>query len=148
MFLHWTNKPIDKLEPRNYIQQHFKPSGFWFSKDKEWLEWCLEESMFIGENSYCYQLDIDMKNFIQIDTFDKLIQFQELYEQKHGINKNYIDWNKIKEKYDGIFFDNYKQIKLECNKLRLLNKLIWFYGIDVSSGCIFNVDCIKGFTKI
>ena len=104
--------------------------------------------MFISEDSNCYQLDINMENFIVIDEIDKLIKFQYEYGIKEGYFKNYINWAKVKEKYDGIFFDNYQKIKLECNKHNKLHELIWFYAIDVSSGCIFNVECIKCLAKL
>lgn len=151
MFYHWSNnkiKQLKKIEYKQYIG--FKPKGLWFSKDFDWFRWCIKNGMFIDESSYCYQLDISLNKFKIIDTIEKLLDFQSTYKYQEGVlNKlEYINWKKVSEDFDGIFFDNYVEIKLQCNSRGLINKLTWFYGIDVSSGVIFNIDCIKKFENI
>ena len=60
----------------------------------------------------------------------------ELSNENHFM----IDWSRVATLYDGIYFDNYITIK---NQINFSEKCWWYYGIDVSSGCIFNVKSIK-----
>lgn len=150
MFYHWTRNKIDKLKPIKYEQNsYFKPSGLWFSKDFEWLEWCDGSGLGLGSGSRCYELEISFDKFIIIDTFEKLMEFKINYAFVNQWNFDCIDWNKVSEEYDGIYFDNYYLIKSMCERHQhLLMSLTWFYALDINSGCIFNIDCVKKITEI
>lgn len=147
-FYHWARSPIPNGKPdfRVYKQNQYlmKPVGFWFSKNYEWIEWCESEGCICSrESALTYKLDINFTNVLVIDTIEKLFWLKS----KYGIVKN-IDWDKVSNDYDGIYFDNYYEIKSHLRTNRLFNEYLWYFGIDVNSGCIFNCRIIKNFVQI
>ncbi len=142
-YYHFSNKQIDKLLPRVYEQQPFilKPSGLWFSKNNEWLEWCESEGYKYTNQSFRYKLEIDFRGILVIDSIDNLNWFKKTYSKG-----NKIMWTDVATDYDGIYFDNYYEIKGFIRENKRFEEFLWYFGIDVNSGCIFNTRCIKNFT--
>ena len=141
-FYHWSRVTIPnaKFDYRSYKQNQYlmKPVGLWFSKNHEWIDWCESEGYgYSRETSYVYKLDIKFSNVLIIDTIEKLFWLKS----KYGIFKN-INWDQVALDYDGIYFDNYYEIKSHLRTNRLFNEYLWYFGIDVNSGCIFNCRII------
>jgi hypothetical protein len=58
---------------------------------------------------------------------------------KRFFSSTFIDWNKVSKSYKGI------QINYYSNKHRL--DMLWYYGWDCESGCIWDISCIKNIKK-
>ena len=144
-YYHYTDKIIEILDHKKYKQNNYKPSGLWFSKNNEWYEWCISEGFNISGLNNKYELGIDFEDILIIDTIDKLINFNDEYSICSSSSIMTIDWLNISTKYKGIFFDNYLNIKHYLSINDLMYKFIWYYAIDVSSGCIFDISAIKSF---
>jgi hypothetical protein len=147
-FYHWSRVPIlnVKLDYRTYKQNQYliKPVGLWFSKNYEWIDWCESEGFGYSRESSCaYQLEINFTNVLVINTIEKL----SWLKSKYKIYKN-IDWNRVATDYDGIYFDNYYEIKSHLITNKLFNEYLWYFGIDVNSGCIFNCRIIKNLFQV
>ena len=149
-------EPILELEKRKYIQKSdSKPQGLWYGFDMEWIKWCERETPdFISE--YIYRVFVDGSNILQIKNYNELIEFttkyydktnpsnifHTIYDKKNPINISYaisniyyIDWNEVSMEYDGIEINPFIR-KESC-------ELMWYFGWDVASGCIWNLDKVR-----
>lgn len=138
MCIHTSKKPIYKLQQKNYTQLHgMKPSGLWYGFGKEWID-CVESRMSQWKSEYLYEVNINNSNILQIKDYSELISFTKNYTsiiKSQFIDYSYyIDWNKVSSEYDGIEINPY------IRKARL--ELLWYYGWDVASGCVWNLDNI------
>ena len=143
-----------KIEFKKYINKKkiknngLKPVGLWYGFDDSWYNWCYDNEMpsFIS-NMNVYKLKIPRNlNILKIKTKKDLITFHnEYFKDDKTIYNNLkkiipeteyklIDWVKVKKNYDGIEF--YPYIKT------LIDKYYWYYSLDCSSGCIWNLENI------
>ena len=53
-----------------------------------------------------------------------------------------IDWAEVASKYDGIIISPYQW------SLRLDMEMMWYYGWDCASGCIWNISAIKELKEV
>lgn len=130
-----------KLDKSKTYQQEtgMKPNGFWFSIDKEnrdWKAFC--ESNDFGclnvRNEYRFSKDA---NILVIDTKEKVYEFYEKYKTSFFGRFCYIDWEKVANDYDGIFFPEYFwDIRYDTN-------FLWYYALDCVSGCVWNLNAIE-----
>lgn len=144
MRIHHTNKKEIK---NSYLYQQklgYKPSGLWYGINWEWEEWCKSEMpQWLHKNHF--SLEIDTTKILILDSVKKIEDFHKEYgelpdwmkKDKLKIIKNheYINWEKVAEKYSGIEISPYQY------SLRF--KLMWYYGWDIASGCIWSLDCIQ-----
>lgn len=156
--IHYTNEEFE-LKPLKYYQEDLhwqeKPNGLWVSVegDFDWKWWC-KDNDFRLENlriSYEVILKEDAK-ILHLTTSEEISDLTNHYpylkeEWNDPIGRRIcrtyeIDWNKIKEKYQGIVIAPYQW---EC---RLNINCDWYYGWDCASGCIWDIDCIKEFKLI
>lgn len=106
-----------------------KPNGLWLSIDDEWLRFCESNgfSTFDTSSYYVYEFEIkDWSNIYIIDSVENPLLY-----------KNHVDWNDLSSRYDGIAFLEYNRVKRD-----LTGGGLWFYGIDVSSICVWNTDIL------
>jgi hypothetical protein len=136
-----------KLKLKKYIQSfNMKPAGLWYSIGSAWKDWCEENaSYFLGK--YEYELTHANANILYIKTQEELEKFTEAYAPnfitggdgvhvKKGIySQFYVDWPAVSTKYDGIEINPYQP---SC-----AHKYMWYYGWDVSSGCIWNLNGVN-----
>ncbi len=147
-FTHLSKKPINSIhdeKPCKSNNSALKPKGLWFSKNNEWEEFCIGAGW---TNNYEYELEIDFDNFLIIDTIEKL---EQLIEKYYNPKTTCIKWNLIVKKYNGIYFNNYHSILNYVRSKSIFDlKYIWFYSVDVNSGCIFKASStnIKSCKKI
>ena len=125
-------------------KKSIKPHGFWYSLNDEWKEWCTTEMPhWIFPNNF--ELDIDMSKILLIQSTIDIIAFQKKYViEGHHQYDSFIDWGTVKKDYKGIEIQKYYHIKYMLG----YNFPIWFYGWDVSSGCIWDLSIIKNIKKI
>lgn len=141
---HITDSETIIKSDRRYPQDaFFKPHGLWYSFNDEWLQRCMQ-GMRDRIRKYKYTLDIDLSNILIISTIEELTEFNNKYSDEKLMYL--FDWNKIAQLYDGIEFRNYNQL-CHINKDVFL-KTMWIRSLDVSSGCIWNLKCLKSFEKI
>lgn len=136
------------LEPYSVEQDNsklwYKPLGLWYAVGDEWIDWC-DGNMTEWQHEHIFKLDIDMTDILHLNTDQKVLAFNTEYEVKDEISLRYmsmsrIDWERVAQEYKGIEISPY------AHRLRL--NIIWYYGWDVSSGCIWDVSCIKNVIKI
>ncbi len=167
MRIHISKYPIYELEKRHYNQgPNDKPQGFWYGFGKEWINWIESEDPkrkiehvyevdIDGSNilkiknyselaeftkEHVYEVDIDGSNILKIKNYSELAEFTK--EHGSGIRENpriifFIDWYTIGLRYDGIEINPY------IWQARLDTKFLWYYGWDIASGCIWNLDKVK-----
>jgi hypothetical protein len=141
--------PVDAVQKRDY-----KPEGFWYSLKDEWINWC-EGEQFYGDgvtgseiytikNRYLFEVSINEMVFTDLENKDKnkilvlsnsddLKKFTDQYMMKNMD----INWKKVVEDYGGIEIRNYRDLW----KYRFI--YMWFYGWDVSSGCLWRKSIIR-----
>ena len=138
--LHYGAEPVGKLELRNQEKcRVFKPNGFWVSVGDSWKEWC-ESECFGLKRLECVSKIIlkPTANILTLTSPEQLDEFSREYgEEKISIYFE-IDWAKVANEYDGIIITPY------IYERRL--ELMWYYGWDCASGCIWNTDCIQSIT--
>jgi hypothetical protein len=110
-----------------------KPAGFWYGFGNSWIQWTKSE-MPEWSGKYIYEVNIGNANVLKIDTYSKLLKFNDEFSAQSTPGISSIDWAKVSKKYDGIEIVPYQ------NNARMNFKLLWYYGWDVASGCIWNLD--------
>jgi len=125
----------------------FKPNGLWYSIDGEWEDWC-RDNMNHWIKKYNIELTIDESKILILKTIHQVDRFREEFESVSDYSDliKEVDWEKVKQWYPGIEIQNYHKIKewgfnpmFDC---------MWFYGWDVSSGCIWDLSIVKKYKKI
>ena len=142
--IHMTDSPkfnfIDQDIDDNSMSGIGKPRGLWYSMGREWMEWIEREKMDWWKK-YIYKVEINSKKILFLDTERKVKLFSKAYQRPGYFSMN-IHWGRIAEKYSGIEFNPYFW------HLRFEIGLLWYYGIDVPSGCIWNKAGIKSITRL
>jgi hypothetical protein len=112
--LHASNKALFKKdlfnpEMKNWVCEDkelsyilYNPSGLWYSKNIEY--WEGESNFNYIDSKYKYSFDISDLKIKKINNINQLIKFTEKYMRKDFYEKsaNIIDWEKVKEDYDGL----------------------------------------------
>lgn len=131
-----------------------KPSGFWVSVEGEddWKSWCLDEEYNLEwiENEFDVALS-ESANILTLSSVDDILKFTKEFtdssmDSEFDISTNHeyniaIRWSDLYSLYDGIIIAPYQWA---C---RLKFDTRWYYGWDVASGCIWNLDAIDSVTK-
>jgi hypothetical protein len=140
MRIHMSNKPIHKLEKRQYIQiPDTKPHGLWYGFGDEWIDWT-EMANPERKGKYIYETYINGSNILQIKDCSEIEKFTKEYGSGKQIIPGKIfsiDWFRTNIKYDGIEINPY------LDQARLLDKFLWYYSWDIASGCIWNLEKVK-----
>jgi len=141
-----TNKQYSRFLRPCKKQYEFKPDGLWYSIGDAWIDWCLGEQ-FGGIGKYIYEIELNPKaNMLFLDTPEKVFEFSEKYRRTDGIyalfNSVNIDWQKVSQDYDGIEINPY------FHELIFSHDLIWYYGWDVPSGCLWRAKAKKKITLL
>ena len=156
------NCDLDKnIKYRQIIS--FKPTCYWYSLGREWFDfWFLDSELEKVNNQVLCKIKIKRDTFATLSSKDKgkLLVIDSLEEVKK-INKKYgvlqrfrddgkpvrlINFQKLSEKYGGIEFRNYKQIRKQIKENKKLNwrrDYLWYFSLDVSSGCVWDLSLIE-----
>ena len=125
-----------KVHPADQSKYSFKPKGFWYAIGNAWIDWCKSE-MPDWINPYVYTINIlTENNMLYLDSKESVILFTERYEKEIVPHYKGIDWEQVNKDYDGVEFNPY------FYDIRFSFDHLWYSGIDVPSGVIFNTDII------
>lgn len=115
----------------NSTECFYKPHGLWYGIETSWIDWCLgNQPDWIGK--YIWELQVDEKNIIRIDSISDFEKFEEEFTIKNDrINLN---MPLLSSNYHGLEISQYFSSK------RLSS--FWYYGWDCASGCIWNTASI------
>lgn len=139
---HNTNKLLKKIKSIPITQQpesNFKPEGFWYSCNDEWLKW-VRVQMPKWEGKRNYKIELDYTNIITIRNYTQLKAFHKKYAAPmySGDPLNgYINWREVANAYKGIEICPY------LYKARFDREIRWYYSWDVASGCIWDASAVK-----
>lgn len=124
-YYHFSDTPIykNKLKEDKIVRTYNKnttfclnPVGLWYTVNFSFQEKLLKRDNYAFlARPYVYKLDLNLLNIRKIKNLDDLIDFVNYYFKEKPKNnfKNLIDWERVKEDYDG----------LEVNK-KTLNQLL------------------------
>ena len=136
----------EEIIPRDTAQPaaaSFKPRGLWYAIGTEWIDW-VRDNMSHWESDHAFKLELDDSKILHLG---KDMSFTE-FEEKFGV-KNYgmdvvtdIKWWKVKA-YDA---GRYSGIEIEHPWGPKPGH--WERTWDISSGCIWRANAIKGINKI
>lgn len=157
--VHYSAEPIERLEAdfkyKNGASQEMmsKPHGFWVSVESElkdgWKDWCISEEFHLDALVYAYQVFLkENSNLLHIKTSKEITDFTKTYggtyyetspfnPPKSIFDTFRINWPKLKETYQGIIISPYQ------GDIRLHLGVLWYYGWDCASGCIWDISCIQ-----
>lgn len=150
--IHMSNKFLTKNHLNfNYFNAPSirKPRGFWYSINIEWLNWVKSE-MPDWEFPFLYELILDKTKILSIHNENDLKEFFNKYISKKQIELSIGDfyyrtnWYKLSKDYSGIEFLNYKKsynMNIDISPFEF-KKIVWYDHIDVSSGCIWNINAL------
>jgi hypothetical protein len=116
-----------------------KPIGLWYGIGSSWVDW-IRYNQPSWEKDFIHIVDVDLSKMKVIRNNKQLIEFHNEYFIKDEFGGNKIDWGKVAEKYSGI--------EISPFIVRYYSEIDWYYGWDVSSGCIWNSDAIKDIKKL
>lgn len=142
--LHYSGKAIKKLTNKKQ-SVGFKPTGFWYSCGTEWVDWAKAERFSIS-TKYTYKIEVDYSQILRLVGPKDLEEFTEEYgtdilpDADPDDSFKYIDWPRVAQEYSGIEICPYVYAK------RLT--LLWYYGWDVASGCIWDPSAITKIERV
>lgn len=115
-----------------------KPKGFWVSVGNEWEQWCRESEFGADRLGYVARVTlVPDANVLRLSGQIDLDNFTDEYGDPHSERRftiHCIRWDRVAEEYDGIIISPYVwERRLE---------LMWYYGWDCASGCIWNARAI------
>lgn len=138
-------KAVDSQEPGS------KPLGLWFAPEEKdywgdedsevenaWKTWCEQEhyapyaynhKYMLHRIPFCSLQQMDPQKVLHLSTVKEIKDFNYLY----GIDEYRVDWNTLATKVAGIFIQPYQ------HELRHYPLTRWYYGWDLSSGCIWRL---------
>jgi hypothetical protein len=119
-----------------------KPRGLWVSDetgDDGWRSWCeSEEFNLAGLDHETEFVLAPGHNVLVIESPEALSAFDQEYNvglhDRSPFTILGIDWNRVAEDYDGIIITPYQW------EHRF--GLMWYYGWDCASGCIWNLHAL------
>ena len=135
-----TSSPLD-LESNYEQSATMKPNGIWYGCGTTWLEFIDTQMSGPGANdTQIWSLKIDMSDVKELTTTKEIDRFSWHYKDpmKYNIMKDvHIDWSLVGPHFDGIECCPYPVGDWDFKM-----KYMWYYGIDMASGCIWNTKAI------
>lgn len=140
-FIHYGsgNFCIERFNHITKKDKYMKPrsGGLWasiYGKDGGWESWCEAEHYDKYNHKERAFFKFKLKpntNLLYID--DACIVSDYKTKKKLFDKLNYIDWYRVSQDYDAVYFDLTENCSLYMD----------FYGVDCDSICVFNPDCIE-----
>lgn len=106
-----------------------KPKGFWYEVDGDWRRWCEDEGGLDWGKGPLHELELGDERLLFLGSPRAIDEFTERFRAAVGPLDEYIDWRRVAEDCDGIEIAPYQWTR------RL--GLMWYYGWDCASGCIW-----------
>lgn len=139
---HMTEEPnlkLIKAHPIDQTSHTFKPKGLWYAIGDAWVDWCKSE-MPDWVAPYIYTFDILVENnMLCLNTRELVKKFSEQYGREVFKHLREINWKQVNKDYDGVEFNPYFYDQ------RFESDTLWYNGIDIPSGVVFNTDIIQNF---
>lgn len=125
-----------------------KPTGLWLSINGEWEQFCKEQEFSLQEGEgYRYAVDVDMAQVLTVGDSGVVDMTFDDFDTEYGSNKDayagtrlHIDWAKVAKRYDGI--------EIPVYSWEQRHRLMWYYGWDVASACIWDPRSIRSITLL
>lgn len=139
---HFTERPFELYPQKRYPKLiNGKPHGLWLSDEYDygWKQWC-QDNEFRLETLACQQdFECNLENWLVLKTCKEILQFTEQYRYRDEINlfrsEFFINWPEIQKQYGGILITPYQwAIRMD---------LMWYYGWDCASACVWDLTTIK-----
>lgn len=143
---HWSAEPIANIDHRKYqLMIDWKPHGFWFDVNRDWLRWCKSEGFREESLAHRHRIRLaDNAAILRLVGTDAIRRFTEEYTVPHPAlihigdeasilgryHRAVIDWPRIAESFQGIIITPY------CWQARM--DFMWYYGWDCASGCVWD----------
>lgn len=123
-----------------------KPQGLWYSINTEWVDWLSEVNWHERIYPNNLEIEVDLSRVLVLETLEQIISLKEEYTI-FSLEKlrECIDWKSIADKYAGIEIRNYNELKWQGYATAdfIISGFMWFYGWDVSSGCVWDLSIVK-----
>lgn len=143
---HYTEEPFTLDRTRTYDQSglSIKPHGLWLSDDSDlgWPVWCRDEGFQTEALEHATRFVIaPSANVLHLRTKAEVCKLASLYPSKAFLaglqnRSGYVDWETFARRFDGILITPYQW------SARLNFDATWYYGWDVASACVWNLDAI------
>lgn len=154
-FVHYSrsSQPIIFKNELQHPDKHYswgKPSGLWVTPefaDTNWKEWCEDNGFCLDRLKYVHDVTFsEHAKILEIKTNKELLEFDREYGTTRENHYRFstiinnarfktIKWYEVAEKYHGILISPYQWDSRF--------PLLWYYGWDCASGCIWNKEAIS-----
>ena len=132
-----------KGRPRTYSQEgaDSKPNGYWYGFGESWNQFVDEAGMKPNEgNTY----EVSVKPEAKILKIESSKDIAQMHKDGYFKNDYNVDWNKVKEDYDGMEIKNFLDIKAEQAKKEQefegYRMPMFVATWDADSGVVWNTD--------
>jgi hypothetical protein len=141
--IHMTGLPL--LPRRGGVAQEtgYKPRGLWYGFGDSWREW-VQGNMPAWEKPHLYRVEVEPARILRLESAREVEEFSERYAcplpGTEGMRSVYfscdaVDWAAVAARYGGIEIPDYHW--------GLRHSLMWYYGWDVASGCVWAPDALR-----
>jgi hypothetical protein len=162
LYIHTTNKKINKIKNTKQSKLYMKSNGLWYAKKDIWLNWSKHNMK--KDYKYLYSIKVYHTNFNNLDKTKVLLiksvkdftDFSIKYGKKE--NKTFdsilINWVNVSKDFGGIEIKNIKKLSVPNNKLLnhfdmdKNNSLLWINSFDIDSGCVWNKLAMDSFQEM
>jgi hypothetical protein len=116
-----------------------KPRGLWYASGGEWIEWLADHLPgWIGDS--IYELALDEGEMFFIKSAKELLAFNKEFSVGDDFLSG-IGWDALEEKgFGGIEISPHQEGLTQSLDMSLL----WYWGWDVASGCIWDPSLFLG----
>ncbi len=132
----------------------YKPAGLWYAFGWEWVEWCRQENFHDGQLRRAYRVGVEEGRILSLSTEAELVEFTKKYTadppyahlrspafpapETFGL---YVDWARLRR-------EEYAGIEIPVYQWRWRLRLLWYYGWDVASGCVWDPAAITSLEEV
>ncbi len=133
---------LDKIPQRE--SPAMKPRGLWYAMGSAWWDWCMGEEFRDMTRVRAYRLDIDTTDFAVLTSEKDVLDFTRRFSVPiaEGVRLFQPDWSAVARQFKGIEVDPYH------HTLRFSAGLLWYYGLDVPGGCLWDYSALRGSKKV
>ena len=147
--IHYRESSFSFDPSRTYWQNpdDFKPHGLWVSVEdgNGWADWCRTEEFNVESLGYCYKLVLSPDaRILTLENIDDIEAFQKWYGHRKHEFIHTLNWERVaQDGFQGVMFAPYEK---ELSYMRV--DKTWYYSIDCSSGCIWDLSVIDTYSSI
>lgn len=120
-----------------------KPRGLWLSAEDDtpeshgWKDWCEGEAFWLDNLKWRTEITLHPDaNVLRLATAQEIVAFSDRYCDLPYPLHDWVNWPRVVPLYQGIIIAPYQW------RLRLEHGMIWYYGWDCASGCIWDLAAI------